>query len=63
MRQFIGKNALRGPEADLNFFGGSYKIKWQLPGTFFGMKNIFPTQSYCILKSRKYIHLYCAREV
>ena len=38
-------------EVDFHFFVVSYRGEWQLPGTFFRMKNIVPSQTYRILKN------------
>ena len=35
-----------GFEVDFQFFFVSYRGEGQLPGTFFGMNNIVPSQSY-----------------
>ena len=34
-----------------SLFVVSYRGEWQLPGTFFRMKNIVPSQTYRILKN------------
>ena len=52
-----------GSEVDFHFLIVSDIGACQLPGTFFRMKNIVPSQSYRIFKSQKNIQLHYAREL
>ena len=42
----INKYEKNVSKVDFHFFVVSYKGEWQLPGIFFGMKNIVPRRSY-----------------
>ena len=48
-----GREVRWGVLGRVDFLIVYYRAEWQLPGTFFGIKNIVPSQFYCIFENEE----------